>query len=73
MSEVKFLGHVVSKEGILVDPVKIEVVLNWERLKIVCGIRSILRLAGYYRQFMEGFSRLAALMTRLTRKGVRFD
>ena len=56
MSEVKFLGHVVSKEGISVDPAKIKVVLNWERPKNVCEIQSFLGLAGYYRQFVEGFS-----------------
>ena len=70
MPEVKFLGHVVSREGILVDPAKIEVVLNWERPKNVYEIWSFLGLAGYYRQFVEGFSRLAAPMTRLTQKDV---
>ena len=73
MSEVKFLGHVVSREGISVDPAKIEVVLKWERPKNVCDIQSFLRLAGYYRKFMEGFSRLAAPMMRLTQKDVQFD
>ena len=56
MSEVKFLGHVVFKEGILVDPVKIDIVLNWERPENVYEIQSFLSLAGYYRQFVEGFS-----------------
>ena len=73
MSEVKFLGHVVSRENISVDPAKIEAVFNWERSKNVCEIRSFLSLAGYYRRFMEGFSRVAAPMTRLTQKDVRFD
>ena len=73
LPEVKFLGHVVSKEGISVDPAKIEVVLNWARPRNVCEIRSFLGLAGYYRRFVEGFSRLAAPMTRLSQKGVRFD
>ena len=71
--EVKFLGHVVSKEGISVDPVKMEAVLNWVRLRNVCEIQSFLGLAGYYSQFVEGFSRLAAPLMRLTRLGVRFD
>ena len=73
MLEVKFLGHIVSREGISVDPVKIEVVLNWERPKNVCEICSFLDLAGYYRRFVEGFSRLAALMMRLTQRDVWFD
>ncbi|GFS44397.1 hypothetical protein Acr_00g0090090 [Actinidia rufa] len=72
LSEVKFLGHVVSKVGVSVDPSKIESVLHWERPKCVFEIRSFLGLAGYYRRFVQDFSRLAAPMTRLTRKGTRF-
>ena len=63
----------MSKEGISVDPVKVEVVMRWERPKSVFEIRSFLGLAGYYRQFIENFSRIACPMTRLTRKGVSFD
>jgi len=69
---VKFLGHVVSETGVTVDPEKIEAVMNWRRPKNVFEIRSFLGLAGYYRRFVEDFSRLAAPMTRLTRKGVKF-
>ena len=72
LEEVKFLGHVVSKGGVSVDPSKIEAVLNWERPKNVFEIRSFLGLAGYYRRFVQDFSRIAAPMTRLTRKGTRF-
>ena len=68
-----FLGHIVSKEGVYVDPTKIEAVVNWEAPKSVTEIRSFLGLVGYYRRFVEGFSRLAAPMTRLTRKGVKFE
>ena len=70
--EVKFLGHVVSKEGISVDPAKVEAILNWERPKNVCEIHSFLGLAGYYRRFVEGFGSLAAPMTQLTKKEVKF-
>ena len=49
MSKVKFLGNVVSKEGISIDPAKIEVILNWEKPKNVCDIQSFLGLVGYYR------------------------
>ena len=73
LTEVKFFGHVVSDLGVLVDPKKIEVVMSWERPKSVFKIRSFLGLAGYYRQFIEDFSRLATPMTRLTRKGVKFE
>ncbi|XP_057493150.1 uncharacterized protein LOC130778637 [Actinidia eriantha] len=72
LPEVKFLGHVVSGSGVAVDSSKIEAVMNWERPKTVFEIRSFLGLAGYYRRFVEDFSRLAAPMTRLTRKGIRF-
>ena len=71
--EVRFLGHVVSASGVSVDPEKVEVVICWERLKSVFEIRSFLRLAGYYRRFIEDFSRIAAPMKRLTRKEVKFD
>ena len=71
--EVRFLGHVVSASGVSVDLEKVEVVMSWERPKSVFEIRSFLGLAGYYGRFIEDFSRLAAPMTRLTRKEVKFD
>ena len=73
LTEVKFLGHVMSASGVSVDPEKIEVVMSWERPKSVFEIRSFLGLAGYYRRFIEDFSRLVAPMTRLTRKEVKFE
>ena len=73
LTEVRFLGHVVSASGVSVDPEKVEAVMSWERPKSVFEIRSFLGLAGYYRRFIEDFSRIAAPMTRLTRKEVKFD
>ena len=73
LTKVRFLGHVVSTSGVLVDPKKVETVMSWERPKSVFEIRSFLGLAGYYRRFIEDFSRLAAPMTRLTRKEVKFE
>ena len=73
LTEVRFLGHVVSASGVSVDPEKVEAVMSWERPKSVFKIRSFLELAGYYRRFIENFSKIAAPMTKLTRKEVKFD
>jgi len=69
LREVSFLGHVISKGGIVVDPSKVDAVLQWESPKSVFEIRSFLGLAGYYWRFIEGFSKLALSLTQLTRKG----
>ena len=63
----------MSASGVSVDPEKIEAVMSWERPKSVFEIRSFLGLTGYYRRFIEDFSRLAAPMTRLTEREVKFD
>ncbi|XP_061998945.1 uncharacterized protein LOC133716243 [Rosa rugosa] len=70
--EVKFLGHVVSKDGVSVDPSKVEAVMSWSRPTTVTEIRSFLGLAGYYRRFIEGFSSIASALTKLTRKDSQF-
>ncbi|KAK5843606.1 hypothetical protein PVK06_006063 [Gossypium arboreum] len=72
LREVTFLGHVVSAEGIKVDPRKIEAILEWKPPRTVSEIRSFLGLAGYYRRFVEGFSVMAAPLTKLIRKRVPF-
>ena len=73
LTEVKFLGHVLLTSSVSVDPEKVEAVMSWERSKSVFEICSFLGLAGYYRRFIEDFSKLATPMTRLTRKGVKFE
>ena len=62
----------ISTEGISVDPQKIEAIVNWKPPTNVTEIRSFLGLAGYYRRFVEGFSKLAAPLTKLTRKEENF-
>ena len=73
LNEVSFLGHIVSKEGIRVDPKKIEMVVEWKPPRNVTEVRSFLGLAGYYRRFVKGFSMIAAPMTRLLQKNVKFE
>ena len=69
---MRFLGHVISKEGVLVDLIKVKAFLQWEPQKIMTEIRSFLGLAGYYRRFIEGFSKIAMPLTQLTKKGQAF-
>ena len=73
LTEVRFLGHIMSASGVSVEPEKVETVMSWERLKLVLEICSFLGLASYYRRFIEDFSRLETPMTRLTRKEVKFE
>ncbi|KAI3494636.1 hypothetical protein L1887_40553 [Cichorium endivia] len=71
--KVDFLGHVVSQEGIHVDPSKIKAIENWEIPRTPTEIRQFLGLAGYYRRFIKNFSKIAKPLTALTQKGARFD
>ncbi|GJZ95088.1 putative reverse transcriptase domain-containing protein [Tanacetum coccineum] len=70
--KVQFLGHVIDSKGIHVDPAKIESIKDWASPKSPTEIRQFLGLAGYYRRFIEGFSKIAKPMTKLTQKKVKF-
>nr|GEZ14108.1 putative reverse transcriptase domain-containing protein [Tanacetum cinerariifolium] len=71
--KVQFLGHVIDSQGIHVDPTKIESVKDWTSPKSPTEIRQFLGLAGYYRRFIEGFSKIAKPMTKLTQKKIKFE
>ena len=73
LNEVSFLGHIVSKEGIRVDPKNIEVVVERKPPRNVTEVRSFLGLACYYKRFIKGFSMTAAPMSRLLQKNVKFE
>ena len=68
LKEVSFLGHIVSAEGVRVDPTKIEAVVNWKPPRNVTEVRSFLGLVGYYRISVRGFSIIASPLTKLLRK-----
>ena len=72
VKKVAFLGHVLTADGVVVDPAKIEAVSEWQQPKNVTDIRSFLGLAGYYRRFIENFSKIAKPMTELLKNGVPF-
>ena len=73
LREVSFLGHIVSEEGIRVDPKKIEVIIEWKPPRNVTEVRSFLGFPSYYKIFVKGFSMIAAPMIRLLQKNVRFE
>jgi hypothetical protein len=72
LEKVLFLGHVISKDGVAVDPSKIEVVMNWKQPTNVSETRSFLGLVGYYQRFVECFSKLLGPLTVLTKKNAHF-
>jgi hypothetical protein len=73
LEEVSFLGHIISEGGISVDPSKVKDVLSWRTPQNVFDIRSFLGLAGYYRRFIEGFSKISKPMMELLAKGKTFE
>jgi hypothetical protein len=72
IKQVAFWGHVTSKEGISVDPSKVQDVLSWNASMSVGDIQSFLGLVGYYRRFIEGFLKISKPMTELLKKDKKF-
>ena len=66
--EIQYLGHVVTKEGISVDPEKIQEIEDWPVPKDIIDVRSFMGITGYYRRFIEGFSKIANPITSLQKK-----
>jgi hypothetical protein len=73
VQKVNFLGHILTAEGVAVDPEKVTAVANSKRPTTVTEIRNFLGLTGYYRRFIEGFSKIAKPMTKLLQKDHDFD
>jgi hypothetical protein len=72
-SEVKFLGYIISREGLKIDQKKIKAVTSWPKLGIVKEVQSFLGFANFYRQFIKDYSKVAALLTELTKKDKVFE
>ncbi|KAF5816849.1 putative nucleotidyltransferase, Ribonuclease H [Helianthus annuus] len=73
LKEVQFLGHIVNEQGIHVDPSKISAIKDWDIPTTPTEVRSFPGLAGYYRRFIENFSKIAVPLTALTQKNKPFD
>jgi hypothetical protein len=73
LQKVSFLGHILTTEGVDVDPEKVTVVVNWKRPASVTEIWSFLGLAGYYRRFIEEFSKIVRPMATLLQKDKKFE
>lgn len=67
-----FLGHIMFKDGISIDPSKVEVVSQWSGSTDTREVKNFLGLVGYYRRFVEGFSKIAIPLTQMTKKNVKF-
>ena len=71
--KIQYLGHLVSKDGIFVDPDKVKAIMEWPVPKNVSDIRSFMGITGYYRKFREDFSKISYHINSLQNKGKRFE
>jgi hypothetical protein len=67
------LGHIISEQGVVVDPEKIEAIRGWPTPHNFSKVRSFMGLVGYYMIFIVGFSKIDHLITSLQRKGIKFE
>jgi hypothetical protein len=72
-NKIHYLGHIIFEEGIAMDPENIEVIKGWKKIKNVIEVKSFMGLAGYYKRFIAGFSRISHPITSFQRKGVKFQ
>jgi hypothetical protein len=73
LKEVSFLGHIISEGGISVDPSNVKDILSWNTPQNILDIRSFLGLSGYYKRFIDRFSKISKPMTELLEKGKTFE
>jgi hypothetical protein len=70
--EIQYLGHIISAEGVAVDPEKIKEIMDWPAPRNVTEVRYFMGLDGYYKRFIKGFSKIGNPITSLQRKGNKF-
>ncbi|GJY02426.1 putative reverse transcriptase domain-containing protein [Tanacetum coccineum] len=73
LDSVQFLGHVIDRSGVHVDPAKIEAIKSWAAPMTPTEVRQFLRLASYYRRFIEGFYLISKPLTKLTQKDKKYE
>jgi hypothetical protein len=71
--QIHYVGHIISEEGIVVDPKNIRAIEGWPTPRNVSKVRSFMGVAGYYKRFIEGLSKIAHPITSLQKKGVKFE
>jgi hypothetical protein len=71
--QIHYLGHIISEEGMVVDPEKVQAIPEWPAPRSVAEVRYFMGMVGYYRSFIARFSRIAHSITSLQRKGKKFQ